>query len=314
VPGLWLAYYAARGGLGPLMADAVTGNLRYASLAQEPAMLADQLSWFFRALAPSLAIGDWPFYALTVFGLSKARPGEPCETMATLWLAAALLGALTGWFLFPHYFLQAYPALALAAAAGMNRLSASIGARRLGWLLCALCLYPAAVRARPYFVDPPEITARRLLYANPLYEAKAIGEYARARTAPDETIYVFGSETQIYVYARRRCATRYAYIYPLTLFPVGPEEGERELSRLAAAPPKLVVYSAQPFSTLVASKAGESFRDGFQRLLRAKYRWTGQVDVLPDGGRYRLGDGGLAGSWPDLSRPADSLFVFERLP
>ena len=304
VPAAFAVYFAARGGLPWLLQDAFGRNLGYASIVSSPGDLAKQMRWFFGGLGPDLAKGDWPFWATALLGLGKSpierKPNF--ELMVTLWLAGSALGVVTGWFLFPHYFLQAYAALALACAVGVERLGKP-------WLLLALTLYAPLVRAKAYFLDPPEVTARKLLYPNPLYEAREIGAYLKRATRPEDKIYVFGSESQIYVYADRRCATRHSYIYPLTLFPRGFDEGGEELKALEASPPKAVVYSAQPFSTLVGSQAGWAFREAFKDFLKRRYRWTGTVIVKADGADYDLGR--PRGGSPDFDDPR-ALFVFER--
>ena len=77
-----------------------------------------------------------------------------------------------------------------------------------------------------------------MLFPSPLYESAAAGEYIREHSSPQDRAYVFGSEPQLYLHAGLRAATRHIYVFPLTLFPRGMEEIERELSALRHRPPR----------------------------------------------------------------------------
>ncbi|MFA6029264.1 MAG: glycosyltransferase family 39 protein [Elusimicrobiota bacterium] len=307
VPAAFAAYFLARGGLPALVEQALRRNLDYAGLLAVPGGARMQLGWFARTLAPQMLFGNWPLLLLALFGLAARPAGEdaPLERLCALWLAAALLGALTGLFLFPHYFLPAAPPLALCAALGVRRLSARLPrAALLIGLLAAL--YPAAAWSTVYFREGPERVARRLLYPNPLYEARAAADFIRENSAETDRVYVFGSEPQLYFRARRRWATPHIFVYPLTLFPRGMGDAEAELARLREAPPRFLVYSTFPASTLVATAPGRRLEEGVRDLLARRYRPRGWVQALPDGMRDELGKEAPAGT------PADALLVYER--
>ncbi|HAH06623.1 MAG TPA: hypothetical protein DCM05_08885 [Elusimicrobia bacterium] len=301
VPALFLAYFAVRGGLADFVEQAFLRNMGYAGLTGTPQALLEQSSWFVRSLAPLLLKAEWPVWALAFLGLAREARAGSLELLGALWLGASLLGALTGFLLFPHYFLQAAPALAFCAAAGVRRLG------RWAWGAALFAaLWPAAVWAGPYFRDPPQTLARRLLYPNPLYEAEQAASFIRARSGPADRVYVFGSEPQIYFLSERRWATRHIFVYPLTLFPKGMRDAERELEALAAAPPRFIVFSTLPASTLVASEPGRRLQAGVEGLLRARYVHLGAVQSLPEGSRSTLSDEASPPRW-DLP---DALLVF----
>ena len=50
-------------------------------------------------------------------------------------------------------------------------------------------------------------------------QAPAIAAYLAAQTAPDDTIFIWGREPQIYYYARRQAASRYIHDRPVWLQP-----------------------------------------------------------------------------------------------
>ncbi|MBI3554502.1 MAG: hypothetical protein HY077_18565 [Elusimicrobia bacterium] len=274
-PLMFVSYFAARGGLGAFWQDALRRNLDYAVVAAATGAWRSQLGWLAGVLAPLLIKGGWPFAVLATAGLwgVKADRRRRDELLIVLWLGTALAGLMTGLFFFPHYFLQALPPLALACGLGVERL---VGHRKT-WgpaLLVGLSLYPALVFARIYFFDAPEVAAKKLLYPNPLFESLPVADYIRKHSRPQETMYVFGSEPQLYVYAQRQAATAHITVLPLTMFPE-PGAGAQELAALEASSPEFIVYCTQPGSTLIASRLGEAFRDGVRELLARRYRFVG---------------------------------------
>lgn len=303
VPLLWLAYFAARGGLAPFWDCVVAGNMRYAGVAGWSAA-AEQGLFFAMDLGPALLKGSWPAWALAAFGLKglEARWENRGELLAALWLAGALLAAATGLLLFPHYFLQAAPPLCLAAAFGVERLG------RRGWAaLAVLAFLPAAAHADFYFRKGRERAAKDLLYPSPLLETETLGAWLRERTDPSERIWVFGSEPALYVYSGRRAATRHDFVYPLTMFPKSAAPLEEELAELRAARPVFVVYVNQPISTLIGSSLGLAFRDAVRGWLSADYRLEGFVPVEREPGSARF----IPATTPDWSAE-NRLYVFKR--
>lgn len=310
VPIFFILYFARRGALGDFWEQAYARNMDYASFILSFSALPEQLSWLWEAIIPAYLLGDWPVYALALLGLSatRAHARQNREMLAALWLGSALIGASTGLYFFPHYFLPAIPPLALLAGLGLHLLSQRPGLKKAAWpILLFLCLYPPAARARIYFFSPPETVAKKLLYPNPLYEAALAADYIKTHSNPQDRVYVFGSEPQIYFYSGLRSATRHIFVYPLTLFPRGPADIRAELEALEASPPRFLVYVNLRASTLIASDTGDSLRAGVRDLLGRRYRWEGTVEVNPEG--QALWAPAQRGG-PDWSSPA--LFVFEK--
>jgi 4-amino-4-deoxy-L-arabinose transferase-like glycosyltransferase len=304
IPLYWLGYFWARGGLAFFWDCVVSGNMRYAGQADWSSAV-EQGRFFALDLAPAFLKGSWPAWALAAFGLRglHARWENRGELIAVLWLAGALLAAATGLMLFPHYFLQAAPALCLAAAYGVARLG-----RRSAWAaLAVLSFLPAAAHADFYFGKSREAVAKDLLYPSPLLEAEWLGGWLRERTSPADSIWVFGSEPALYVYAGRRAATRHDFVYPLTMFPKSAAPLEAELAALRAAKPAYVVYVNQPISTLIGSRLGLEFRDAVREWLAADYRLEGYVAVARDPAPLSL----IAATAADWS-VANRLYVFQR--
>jgi 4-amino-4-deoxy-L-arabinose transferase-like glycosyltransferase len=313
VPASWLIYFSCRGSQGPFLEEVFGRNWGYARVMLQTGTAGSQALWLATIVAPLFLAGDWPVYAAALFALRRGRP-ERCsvETLATLWLAGALLGAITGLFLFPYYFLPALPPLAVLAASGVQQACQLRPSWRPGiWCLAMFCLYPAWVRRQAYFQDRPQMLARRLLYPNPLFESVAIADHIRGQSRPEDTLYIFGSEAQIYIYAGRHPATEHVLSYPLTLFPRDRRDIERELSRISAAHPRFIVYSNQPASALLASALGVEFRDRLRDQIRREYAWAGEVRISPAGTSVHWGPSGEGRVGPDWSDES-CLWLFER--
>lgn len=310
LPAALLAYWFSKDGLGDFWEQVVSRNMDYASLMASAA--GEQWSWFAAQVAPQFLRGCLPALLLALYGLSATRisGSEPLGPLAALWLGASAVGAITGLFFFPHYFLPLMAPLSLLAAMGLKRLHEKRIVWASPWVLAGLLFYAPLVYARSY-LSSPEIMARELLYPNPLYESKAAAEYLSKRAAPGEAIYVFGSEPQIYVYSRRRSPTRHNFIYPLTLFPRGNKDILAELETLTKFPPRFIVYVNLNASTLIASAPGQLFQENILELLKTRYRWDVIIPSVTDASPARVLPAAL-GAFPDLSR--EGLYVFEYSP
>jgi hypothetical protein len=158
------------------------------------------------------------------------RSREPLVVVA--WVAAACLTiAINGSRELPQYFVQAGPALALAAAWG-----GSLVRRRSGLANAALI---AAVLFAIWRVDDftkladntrhdaryvagrvsrTEHLARYGDRATRKYSALAmdeLGTFMRAHSRPEESVYVFGFSSAAYVTAERRSASRFFWSRPV---------------------------------------------------------------------------------------------------
>jgi hypothetical protein len=307
VPLLCAAYFAARGGLADLWRDAFTGNLSYASAVGAEGLF-EQARWLAGWLGPKLLAGFWPALALAGYGLAdlEARRSQRQAVLAVLWLGTALAGLMIGFFFFPHYFLAAAAPLSLCAGWGVEKLRRRAGPKAAWAAAAGLAVLPALAAPRAYAERDPERLAKRLLYPNPIVEDRRMGEFIGARTTPADTIYVYGSEPSIYVYARRRAATPTSFAYMLTLRRPRPGAVDEELERLRAARPRYVVYSRQPLSALIAHREGLRYRDEIREWLRAEYKPVLELPIERDA---------AAAERPVTAAdftPADSLLLLER--
>ena len=74
-------------------------------------------------------------------------------------------------------------------------------------------------------------------------------------------------------------ATRHTLCYALTLFPKDAAGWKEEMAALEAAPPRFIVYSTQPLSTMTASTHGLDYAAGMRGFLARGYRYDGGIRV-----------------------------------
>lgn len=311
-PAAWALYFLARGAFPDFWRGAVAGNARYASVLVMTGALSAQVRWFATTLLPGLLAHAAAAFALGGYALSGLRAGRetPVETLAVVWFATAVAGALTGLFLFPHYFLQTAPGLCLAAACGVRRLEASRGARAAAAAAVFLAAWPVLLSPRLFLAAGPRELAVRLLHPNPLDECRVLGAEIARRAALGDRLHVFGSEGALFSYSGLRPATKHTLSYALTLFPDGLEPIEAELAALRAKPPRFIVWSGQPLSTMISSNLGHAYRDGILAILDDGYEYSGKV-VVEGGPAYPKFQAARPRELPPLDAE-DSLFLFTR--
>ena len=278
VPAAWALYFYARGAFGDYWSQAWAGNARYAAVLLSTGALEGQLRWFASALLPKLVLFSLPALGLAGWSLRGQQAGRqnPIETLAVVWFGAAVAGALTGLFLFPHYFVQLAPALALGAACGVEKITNFKG--RTAFTIVML-LWPALLAPGLFFSADAHRRELALLYPNPLFETKLLGEELARRAAPGDRLHVFGSEGALFIYSGLTPATRHTLAYALTLFPKDETGWREELATLEGAPPRFVVFSTQPLSTMTASRLGREYRGAMIAFLDQGYRYDGAVVV-----------------------------------
>ncbi len=191
-----------------------------------------------------------------------------------MWLAGGAVAVLLGLRFFGHYYLQLTPPLALIAAGVLPDLVAKV--RRWVWAAAAipvaLMLAFAFFPAQDFGVLPYGKVAARV----------------QALTRPDETVFVWGSFSEIYWAADRQPATRFIHTGFLTGDPSGRPPGTTSprdgipgawlmLARdLAARPPAVVVDTSD------ARIRGAQFHPledtGFWASMRSDYKLAAVVD------------------------------------
>jgi 4-amino-4-deoxy-L-arabinose transferase-like glycosyltransferase len=305
-----LGLFAAAGGLAAFADAVLFHNFAYVGSVPAAVGLA-QLRHALALQAPALGVA-WLLAAaaLLVPGWLSLRG----RGLLGGWLAASLCAAAVGLHFRPHYFVQALPPLAAltgVAASRLLQLARARAAARAGgaapaaaaWLaLAALALAlvaPPVLAARhTLFAGSPEAVSRAIYGLNPFPESLAIARHIARTSAPDERVYVVGSEPQILFYAERRSATRYIYFYPLTGAYADALERQREaLAEVERSRPRYIVWVSLPTSLALSEASERWILEASEALLRRDYAL--ELVVRPDaaGTGYELEYGGAGAAW-----------------
>lgn len=247
-------YYAARGALGDLLRSTFAwGFYREHVASAEPSgsailplagLVLEQLFDLF-----PLSVGLFVLTLLGVLWHGRRSLAVPPLFPGLAFLALSLVGgAMSGARFYEHYAIQYLPALAILAAhpAGVTGLAGAAVPRWPRWpalLLAAILLAHEGARlaSRPdrvFDYKPP-------LLPDGSTAARRAGEHIRARTRPDETIYVWGwLAWPVYFWADRHA--------PLSAY--------REMGRVTTVNTNLHAGSSQPFRFVPGAAADELVR------------------------------------------------------
>lgn len=212
-----LAWFLLRGGLEALLDAVLLHNLAYVA-GPTTAERLQNLAFAANALW-SAAWG-----ACLLAGVGFASLLQERERWRALylgaWLVASAVGVSASGQYFVHYFQQLLPALAIGAAAGALAL---YRATHLQWIPAGLraAALAAVALAQPMLdvsalwrLSAAEAIAR-MYPSNPFEVMPAIADEIAALTDPEDTVFVYGAEAELFFYAQRRSASRYIFLFPL---------------------------------------------------------------------------------------------------
>lgn len=267
VAALALAFFVRHGAIGAMWETTVRFNRAYSgALAWEPEVL--------RRMLEAFLTGWWPLVPAAAVLVIQRPKGTG------LWVGLLAVSAFVaskdpnG-----HYWLMVVPFLAVVAARGLEGLADVLGRRIARDPLPVVATAAAALLFLPLApqvgLTPVELT-RKLYGTNPFLEAPAAAKALAAVTEPDDYVFVAGSEAQILFGARRRSATRFVIMYPLTLDTALAPAYQGELLRdLGARPPRAIVLSNVYTSWLLPTDRVPPFVPSLQRLIAEEYRPVG---------------------------------------
>jgi len=209
----------------------------------------------------------------------------------------------------------------LLAARGAERLAARFKRGRGAAVAFALAAIAAGVLAAPryYLSGTPEEKSRLLYGLNPFPESPQIAGFIAARTAPDDPVFILGSEPQILFQARRRGAGRYIFAYPL-MAPgeAGLARQHEALADFDRAAPQIVATEYSSGAFLAGPDSPRLLFDEVARRLKESYRLVGLMATDFERGQNRLvlGEDAVA-QWEKTSGPRAglaSLLLWQRRP
>ncbi len=239
-----LAAMAAAGALRDLYLATVSYNVAYSGETFEGtsplrylftfplARARNDALWMLGGIGAILAAIRW-------VGARRSVPAR-CGVVVMSWVAAACLSILiNGARELPQYFVQAAPALAMMAAAGLapllgNRTTRGVVPVLVSVVLVAAVLRPGELGHFPKFFgnlseDWSALTGQtsRESYLSRFggreqdkwvaLEVDALAAEIKATTSPDDTVYVFGFSPGVFVLSGRRSASRFHWSRPVVM-------------------------------------------------------------------------------------------------
>ena len=196
-----LSYFYLRGGLNDLLYWTVEFPRHYKDIE----VIGPSIGKVLIILASTLELP-------AIFGISSAlwlavtrrtvTGMLPLLMIITTCLAIALPGKY-----FPHYFILIMPFLAIPAGFGlssifiMHRLAAGFTL----FLLMAAIWFAVMTNHRFYTVYSPEQVSAHKYAESTFVESVAVASYLQERTSPEDYIFQWGFEPELYFLAKRRC-------------------------------------------------------------------------------------------------------------
>lgn len=153
-----------------------------------------------------------------------------------------------------HYFAQLAPAIAIAGGYGVFLIIESMRNKKLKVLCSSLCVLgivaiPVIVHHGYYITRSPEEISRYYFGVNPFPESIELAEFLAARTCRKDSIFIFGSEPQLLLYAQRKSAASFPYLYPLMSEYPGYKEFQRQVwDDITRAQPRYIITVDLPTS------------------------------------------------------------------
>jgi 4-amino-4-deoxy-L-arabinose transferase-like glycosyltransferase len=218
VLGFVALYFWLRHGLQDLIYNVFTHNLEYVGTVRGSSR--------FRLLKDTLALLArtqtivWIASAVGLVSLIITNRAKWCLFLVG-WIVTSLIGVSASGYFFPHYFQQLLPPLALAAAAGGERLDGlqllktfPSWSRRV--VLSAILVVLPATFSYPFLFTYTPTEAVRKIYPREFFaEMPELGRRIASVTPPEGRVFIFGAEPELLFYARRISATRYIFLFPL---------------------------------------------------------------------------------------------------
>lgn len=164
---------------------------------------------------------------------------------------------------YSHYFAQVAPAASLAGGWALALCLATIRDRMLRRsvaLLTAASIVavPVWVHSGYYYKQSPIEFSRSFFRGNPFAESEDLAEFLAIRTSKEDTIFIIGSEAQIFFLSQRQSSSSFAYMYPLmSEYPRYQEFQRKAWEEIQRRRPKYIVIV----------------------LIRTSWMWDGKADL-----------------------------------
>jgi hypothetical protein len=221
-----------------------------------------------------------PFVAGSIAGLIILWRKRTAATdyVLILWAVASAVGVASGGRFFPHYFLQLMPSLAVLTGVLVYDRFVNGGDRVLSkpaWMIATFLIVVSVGTTSVLYLMPrqAEEQVTSSVFHQKEWEASSekLGLYIKARTAPDDLIFNYGRESQVYFHADRAPAIPYFYDWVLEY---DQDALPEVIAGLAATRPVYILDSAQ---APLFDDWGAAHPPEFRAFLEENYDYAGRI-------------------------------------
>ncbi len=229
-----------------------------------------------------------------------------------------------GFYFREHYFVTLLPAASLLTGifidflgrGGLSTLPRLMFIKPPWSKLTASAIFIAAALAgiigqeRYLFKDSPARISRTVYGSDPFLESVKIARFIEERSSPSDRVAVFGSEPQIFFYAKRRSATGYLYMYSLMEnHDYSSTMQEEFISQVESSKPKFIIEVHVPTSWMRRQESKSRIFDWMSYYVGENYHLIGVADIIsPDITVYKWNKDAV-NYWV---RSRDYVSIFER--
>jgi hypothetical protein len=244
---------------------------------------------------PSVANGFFPFWilaALGFFALFFHQGLKANKAFVLLFVFFSFLAICPGFYFRKHYFVTLLPAIAVLTGIFIDFMNSKRLSFFRAWpskligtgMFIVAALFGVLSQKDYLFKNDPIRLSGSIFLGNPFPASIEIAKFIEARTSLTDKIAVFGSEPQIFFYAKRRSSTGYIYTYSLMENHEYALSMQKEMiSEIQTSSPKFIVFVPILTSWLVHPNSEKFILDWIDYYLNKTYSLVGVADILsPD--------------------------------
>ncbi len=275
-PALILFPYVLNGSMKDFIYSNVTYNGLYAdevTAHQNIVNFIKGTNHFFYATAPLILASIVGFVLLLI------RKTSIQQVVLMAWSVACIFGVMTGGRYFAHYYVQLLPEMAILSAIGYFQLRTRGGLKLAFTCALASLFVVAAGTNASIYLQPTQAAKHYNKFPGALaqreVDSRDVGLEVARLTTPNETVFEYGRESQIFFYADRSPAVRYFYDRPYWL---DRDTLTETVKAVEAARPSLIVATSEQDPKMKRS-------DSFSQFVSANYDF---VETVHFANIYRL--------------------------
>lgn len=204
-------------------------------------------------------------------------------------LVLSFIAVCPGCYFREHYFVLMLPALALLSGVAISSAFSALQKLPIPRVIAIIPLLLFFVvigltieqQSEYFFTLSPEQACRSEYGSNPFPESIEIADYLKKHTNENDRILVFGSEPQIYFYAKRHSATGFIYTYPLMEQQKYAAMMQRDMyQEIISAQPKYIVIVNISTSWAAGLKSNTQILAQVDDYCQKNYKPVGLADIV----------------------------------